>query len=111
VIGVAGDTVDVRNGVVFLNGQRVPDPHAHYEAPLQEHTTPGPRDNYGPVKVPLGKLFMMGDNRDRSYDSRWWGFVDQNDVEGRALIMYWSWDDDALGLVKLRWSRFGRVVE
>jgi signal peptidase I len=111
VIGLAGDTIEVRGGVVYLNGAQVPDPHAHYEVPLAEHVTPSPRDNFGPVKVPDGKLFMMGDNRDRSYDSRWWGFVDDNEVEGRALIIYWSWDGEASGLFNVRWNRFGRLVE
>ena len=111
VIGLAGDTVEVRAGVVYLNGAQVPDPHAHYEVPLAEHVTPSPRDNFGPVKVPDGKLFMMGDNRDRSYDSRWWGFVDDDEVEGRALVIYWSWDGEASGLVNVRWDRFGKLVE
>jgi len=111
VIGLAGDTVEVRGGVVYLNGAQVPDPHAHYEVPLAEHVTSSPRDNFGPVKVPDGKLFMMGDNRDRSYDSRWWGFVDENEVEGRALVMYWSWDGEGSGLFNVRWNRFGRLVE
>jgi len=111
VVGVPGDSIEVRGGVVQVNGQQVPDPHAHYEVPLAEHVTPSPRDNFGPVKVPDGKLFMMGDNRDRSYDSRWWGFVDENLVEGRALIIYWSWDGDASGLLNVRWNRFGSLVE
>ncbi len=106
VVGVAGDTVEVRNGVVFINGAQVPDPHAHYEVALAEHTTASPRDNYGPVKVPEDKLFMMGDNRDRSYDSRWWGFVDDNEVEGRALIIYWSWDSESSGSAR---SALGQI--
>jgi signal peptidase I len=110
VIGVAGDTVEVRGGILYLNGQKVPDPHAHYEVPLAEHVTPSPRDTFGPLKVPDGKLFMMGDNRDRSYDSRWWGLVDQDQAEGRALIIYWSWDSDAPGLFGVRWNRFGSLV-
>jgi signal peptidase I len=110
VIGVPGDTVEVRSGILYLNGQKADDPHAHYEVPLGEHVTPSPRDNYGPLKVPDGKLFMMGDNRDRSYDSRWWGLVDQNLAEGRALVIYWSWDSDAPGPIGVRWNRFGGLV-
>ncbi len=110
VIGVPGDTIQVKNGEVWLNGQKAPDPHAHFEVGPQERSLISPRDNFGPVTVPPGKLFMMGDNRDRSYDSRFWGFVDMNDVEGRAMIIYWSWDGDGLSILPVRWSRFGNVV-
>jgi signal peptidase I len=110
VIGVAGDRIEVKNGEVYLNGEKIADPHAHFEVGPQERSLVSPRDNFGPVTVPPGKLFMMGDNRDRSYDSRFWGFVDMNDVEGRAMIIYWSWDGDGLGILPIRWSRFGSVV-
>ena len=52
----------------------------------------------------------MGDNRDRSYDSRFWGFVDDNDVEGRAMVIYWSWDSDSNAYIPIRWDRFGRII-
>ncbi len=110
VIGVPGDTIQIKNGEVYLNGQKAADPHAHFEVGPQERSLISPRDNFGPVTVPPGKLFMMGDNRDRSYDSRFWGFVDMNDVEGRAMIIYWSWDGDGLSILPVRWSRFGNVV-
>ncbi len=110
VIAVEGDTVEVKNGVVYINGEKVPDPHAHYEVPLADHTGMTPRDNFGPVKVPPHKVFVMGDNRDRSYDSRFWGFVDIDRVEGRAFIIYWSWDSDSRSLFGVRWNRFGKLV-
>jgi signal peptidase I len=110
VIGTPGDTIAVKNGIVQLNGQKMDDPHAHLEVPPEERSTASPRDNFGPVTVPPGKLFMMGDNRDRSYDSRFWGFVDLDQVEGRAIIIYWSWDGDVASVLPLRWSRFGRVI-
>jgi signal peptidase I len=53
---------------------------------------------------------MMGDNRDHSYDSRFWGFVDQTAVEGRAMVIYWSWNSDGGGIIPIRWSRFGKIV-
>jgi signal peptidase I len=62
-----------------------------------------PRDNFGPVIVPKNKYFVMGDNRDHSYDSRYWGYVDIKDVKGKALILYWSWDSEK------SWVRFGRI--
>jgi signal peptidase I len=110
VIGIAGDTIQVKNGVVWLNGQPMPDPHAHFEVAAADRSDVSPRDNFGPVTVPPGKLFMMGDNRDRSYDSRFWGFVDDDEVEGRAMIIYWSWDSDSTSLIPIRWDRFGMIV-
>lgn len=110
VIGVAGDTVAVKDGKVFLNGSEMPDPHAHFEVGPQERSPVSPRDNFGPVTVPAGKLLMMGDNRDRSYDGRFWGFVDANQVEGRAILIYWSWDSDGSGILPIRWNRFGKLV-
>jgi signal peptidase I len=110
VIGVAGDTIQVKNGAVWLNGQPMADPHGHYEVAPGDRSEISPRDNFGPVTVPPGKLFMMGDNRDRSYDSRFWGFVDDDQVEGRAMIIYWSWDSDSTSLIPIRWGRFGMLV-
>lgn len=110
VIAVGGDTVAVKEGRVFLNGQPMPDPHAHFEVRPEDRSTMSPRDNFGPVTVPQGKLLMMGDNRDRSYDSRFWGFIDRDAVEGRAILIYWSWDGDGTGLVPIRWGRFGKII-
>ncbi len=110
VIGVGGDTVQVKNGRVFLNGEPMPDPHAHFEVPPQERSPYSPRDNYGPATVPAGEFFMMGDNRDRSYDSRFWGYVKLDQIEGRAMFIYWSWGTDSQSLLGIRWSRFGMAV-
>ncbi|HUY18413.1 MAG TPA: signal peptidase I [Candidatus Binataceae bacterium] len=110
VIGVAGDVVAVKNGRVYLNGAPMPDPHGHYDLPLEDRTRLSPRDNFGPVTVPKGKLLMMGDNRDHSYDSRFWGYVNRNAVEGKALVIYWSWNSDSNSLLPVRWRRFGMVI-
>jgi signal peptidase I len=123
VIGIPGDKIQVINDVVWRNGERIADPHAFHaardEAPSPFSATDNfpPRDpahpdvDPGPVVVPPGKLFMMGDNRDDSFDSRFWGFADMNDVEGRASVIYFSWDHDAAGLLPLRWDRFGKVLD
>ncbi len=110
VIGLPGDTIQIKNGHPWLNGKPMDDPHGHFEVPDQERSPVSPRDSFGPVQVPAGKIFAMGDNRDRSYDSRFWGFVDENDVEGRAFVIYWSWDSDHYGLLPVRWSRIGMLV-
>lgn len=120
VIGLPGDTVAVKNGKVWLNGALMSDPHAHFEVPDADRSAVSPRDNFpqigtgadtlGAVTVPPGKIFVMGDNRDRSYDSRFWGFVPEDNVEGRAMVIYWSWDADGSGFLPVRWSRFGMIV-
>ena len=110
VIAIGGDTVEIRDGILYLNGQLAPDPHAHFEVPQSEREPGNPRDFDGPQKIPQGMYFMMGDNRDRSYDSRFWGLVRMNEIEGRALFIYWSWDSDSSSLVPIRWSRFFKVI-
>ena len=105
VVGLPGDTVEIRNKQVFVNGQ----PHVVAEAVYKDGTLlPGNRDNMPAVKVPPGHYFMMGDNRDRSYDSRFWGFVANDEIKGLAFIKYWSWDSDGF---RPRWSRIGRLID
>jgi signal peptidase I len=110
VIGIPGDTIEVKNGKLYRNGDLADDPHAHFELMPDERQQGSPRDYFGPLKVPEGQYLMMGDNRDRSYDSRFWGMVNRDEIEGRAMFIYWSWDSEGTGWLPIRWSRFGKVV-
>ncbi len=105
VVAVAGDKVEVRNKHLYINGEAVPDPHAKYDP-----NKPTQGDNFGPVTVPPGKFFVMGDNRDESYDSRYWSFADERDVKGKATFIYWSWDSRAPWSSVVRWDRFGHFL-
>ena len=105
VIGLPGDTVEVREKKVFVNGQLLVIPEAVYK---DGTVLPGGRDNMPAVKVPAGHYFMMGDNRDRSYDSRFWGFVSNAEIKGLAFIKYWSWDNEHF---QPRWGRIGRLID
>jgi len=107
VIGVAGDTVEVRDKKVYINGKQVDDPRAHFEGDDPQALGLPSRDGYGPRVVPENHIFVMGDNRDRSYDSRFWGFVSLDDVRGKAFLIYWSWDGSDRWV---RWERLGSLI-
>lgn len=107
IVAVPGDTVEVREKRVYVNGKL-------YEIPQEVHKEAGiipansnPRDSMAPVTVPSGQYFTMGDNRDRSYDSRFWGFVDESEIKGLAFILYWSWDSEH---TRPRWNRIGQLI-
>jgi signal peptidase I len=106
VIGVEGDVMEIRKKTVFINGKRIQDSHANFEEGLTEDGVQV-RDNFGPIVVPPHHIFVLGDNRDRSYDSRFWGFVDLNDIKGKAFQIYWSWDREDHWV---RWNRIGRFI-
>jgi len=107
VIGVPGDLLEVRHQKVFINGKPYEDRHArHTESPSDSSLVP--RDDFGPVLVPDNHLFMMGDNRENSQDSRYWGFLDINKVRGKALMIYWSWNQLESWV---RFDRFGKILE
>jgi signal peptidase I len=107
VIGEPGDTIEVKHKHVLVNGEQIADPWGQFVEGPGENSRLTPRDNYGPVTVPPDHVFVMGDNRDRSYDSRFWGFVPLDDVRGKAFVIYWSWDGDDRWV---RWERIGDVI-
>ncbi|MBD3170538.1 MAG: signal peptidase I [candidate division Zixibacteria bacterium] len=135
VVATEGQVVEIKDKVVYVDGEVFPDP------PESKHTDsriipPGGRtirDNMPAIKVPKGMLFMMGDNRDNSADSRFWGFLDRRLVLGEAMVIHWSWapDDNAPDLnlsnplsfplllgynvwhfpERVRWGRIGNIIE
>ncbi len=115
VIGVTGDRIEVKDKKVFVNGEPFDLQQAIH---LDNSITPpeqSPRDNYGPVTVPPQSVFVMGDNRDHSYDSRFWGFVNHRAIRGNAFIIYWSWDIQhspfsLKRLQSIRWNRLGDTI-
>jgi signal peptidase I len=133
VIGLPGDTVEIRSKQVYIDGEPLDEPYVHFMSPpiSRDHPEYGlrgeaRRDDFGPEKIPEGQLFVLGDNRDNSRDSRFWGFLPMDQVKGRALLVYWSyeasreeyrrtgvWDwirDTASAVGRTRWRRFFHVI-
>jgi signal peptidase I len=96
VIGLPGETIELKNKKVHVNGQPLDEPYVHFLTPpsneYQEVTSYDLRERFGPVTVPADQYFVMGDNRDNSQDSRYWGFLPRHYVKGKALLIYWSYE-------------------
>ena len=133
VVGVSGDVLEMRAKKLYVNGVPVDEPHARHVDPRRDEFHPNmawqadflpegrdaasyrpTRDNWGPIQVPANSYFVLGDNRDNSEDSRYWGFVDQESVRGRPWFVYYSFDsssEEAAAWVReVRWRRIGGLV-
>ncbi len=110
VIGRQGETVQIIRGKIYIDNKPIPDPWGYFN----KNESPGfisEVENFGPVVVPEGSLFVMGDNRNNSEDSRFWGALPLDDVLGKAFIIYFSWNGKADNLPdKVRWSRIGTLI-
>jgi signal peptidase I len=107
VIGEPGDTVEVIAKRVYVNGKLYANPAEVHKEPDMIPKEANPRDFKAPVVVPADCYFVMGDNRDRSYDSRFWGCVKRDKIKGLAFIKYWSWDRDNM---RVRFGNIGRLI-
>ena len=107
VVAVEGDTIQMIDKKLYVNGNPVEEPFTQHTDNLVRLGRLVPKDNFGPYLIPKDKLFMMGDNRDQSLDSRFWGYVDIKQVRGKAMIIYWSWDSDK---TFPRFDRIGKLI-
>ena len=112
VIGLPGETLELREKRVYIDGTPLDEPYVHFLVPPDKNGESHDfdvRQQYGPVTVPAGHYFMMGDNRDNSQDSRYWGFLPREYIKGKALFVYFSFgdgtDDTAASLTNVRWNR------
>ena len=102
VIGLPGDQIEIIDNKITVNGKGFDDKHGYYSNQEEKTGNPGGEDKFGPVTVPENHFFVMGDNRDHSYDSRFWGFVHSDSIKGKAFMIYWSWP---------HWKRFLHMIQ
>lgn len=101
VIGLPGETIELRRQKVYINNKLLQEPFAIHTDPPGDFLVP--RDDLGPLRIPEGHVFVMGDNRENSQDGRYWGFLDVRKIRGKAQMIYWSWNNEN------NWIRFGRL--
>ena len=111
VIGTEGEKVEIIHRKIYINDRLIDDPWGHFVMDDIPRSFLQRMENFGPVVVPKDSLFVLGDNRDNSEDSRFWGFLNVNAVLGKAFIIYFSWDWNAENLVdQVRGSRIGKWI-
>ncbi len=108
IIGLPGDTIEIRDKALHINGELFKEEYVIHRDPNIVPADKNSRDNLGPIKVPPDHVFVLGDNRDESFDSRFWGFVEVGKLKGRVTSIYWSWDKENLSA---RWERIGMQVK
>jgi signal peptidase I len=99
-VGTEGEIVELRDNVVYINGEPIEESYTHFEG--RPH-----KGNFGPVKVPKGHVFVLGDNRNNSQDSRYWGMLDVERIKGKAMVLYFSWNNEKHWP---RWTRIGKLL-
>lgn len=132
LVGLPGDTLEMRDRVLFVDGERMEEPYVvhvdlederhpwmswqrdHLPVGVDRSTYAPTRDNWGPIVIPDGHYFMLGDNRERSLDSRYWGLLERWRLEGRAVFTYYSYNRDSFrpfpAIREVRWNRIGRPI-
>ena len=108
LVAIEGDIVEIKNKKLFVNGILQNENFVIHKENNIFTASQNPRDNFGPITVPNNSLFFMGDNRDNSFDSRFWGFVDKSKIKGKAVSLYWSWDEENF---RVRWDRIGKEIK
>ena len=117
VIGLPGERLEIRKDLVFINGELIDEPYAYFEpkerSSMQARglTDTAPVSRYGPIVIPEGKLFVMGDNRYNSADSRYWGFVELETVKSKAWFIYWSQNPDNDTFEGINFDRIFKKIE
>jgi signal peptidase I len=106
-VSTGGETVEIHDKQLWIDGRALDEPYVIHTDPAVRPGGFEYRDNFGPFSVPAGKMFMMGDNRDNSEDSRYWGPLEMDLVKGHAMFLYWSWD---LEHHAPRWSRIFQAI-
>lgn len=108
VIGLGGETIEARDRIIYINGNALEESYIQHTDNKIRPVGVEPRDNFGPIVVPQNSFFVLGDNRDQSYDSRYWGYVPKNYIKGKAFKIYWSWNSPNY---EVRWDRIGMVIK
>jgi len=112
VVALPGDSVEVRNKQLIVNGEQINDVgYTQRIDPNMIEASVNPRDNFGPVTVPDHAYFVLGDNRDQSLDSRFWGYVSADKIRGKVMFIYWSWKGTGAWNEWIRWDRIGQRIE